>query len=272
MPVHLNAGQQLRVARAALFELVEEIQDISDLPQNDAALVFAIFAVYHRKKHTPDETDSDREDRIATTFKSLVEDHLSQARQSGALPPPPPPPPPSPNPEPPQGVVRSELDDIRRDMAEHFELSLEKQRVALAEENRIREIRARDYSRHPLKKFPTHPPPKKHTKRMNPWPICKKTESKKRNQKKQNQKNALKLFLQSRRPLLVMHSHRPLLAMWFRRVECHFVPSWGSFIQFEYFNKFVQTVKITVIVLFNDVVNFAPKFTLNYLHFAFFAY
>ena len=31
MPVHLNAGQQLRVARAALFELVEEIQDISDL-------------------------------------------------------------------------------------------------------------------------------------------------------------------------------------------------------------------------------------------------
>ena len=60
--------------------------------------------------------------------------------------------------------------------------------------------------------------------------------------------------------------------MWFRRVECHFVPSWGSFIQFEYFNKFVQTVKITVIVLFNDVVNFAPKFALNYLHFAFFAY
>ena len=95
----------------------------------------------------------------------------------------------------------------------------------------------------------------------------KKTES-----KKQNQKNALKLFLQSRRPLLAMHSHRPLLAMWFRRVECHFVPSWGSFIQFEYFNKFVQTVKITVIVLFNDVVNFGPKFALNYLHFAFFAY
>ena len=52
---------------------------------------------------------------------------------------------------------------------------------------------------------------------MNPWPICKKTESKKRNQKKQNQKNALKLFLQSRRPLLAMHSHRPLIAMWFRR-------------------------------------------------------
>ena len=34
----------------------------------------------------------------------------------------------------------------------------------------------------------------------------------------------------------------------------------------------MQTVKITVIVLFNDVVNFAPKFALNYLHFAFFAY
>ena len=33
----------------------------------------------------------------------------------------------------------------------------------------------------------------------------------------------------------------------------------------------MQTVKITVIVLFNDVVNFAPKFALNYLHFAFFA-
>ena len=78
--------------------------------------------------------------------------------------------------------------------------------------------------------------------------------------------------VQSRRPLLAMHPYRPLLAMWFRRVECHFVPSWGSFIQFEYFNKFVQTVKITVIVLFNDVVNFAPKFALNYLHFAFFAY
>ena len=60
--------------------------------------------------------------------------------------------------------------------------------------------------------------------------------------------------------------------MWFRRVECHFVPSWGSFIQFEYFNKFMKTVKITVIVLFNHVVNFGPKFALNYLHFAFFAY
>ena len=58
----------------------------------------------------------------------------------------------------------------------------------------------------------------------------KKTES-----KKQNQKNALKLFLQSRRPLLVMHSYRPLLAMWFRRallamwpVTPHFLEGGGG--------------------------------------------
>ena len=31
-------------------------------------------------------------------------------------------------------------------------------------------------------------------------------------------------------------------------------------------------VIIIIFVLFNDVVNFAPKFALNYLHFAFFAY
>ena len=70
-----------------------------------------------------------------------------------------------------------------------------------------------------------------------------------------------------------MHSHRPLLAMWYNRAILYFSSIvWGSLIQFEYFNKFVQTVKITVIVLFNDVVNFAPKFALNYLHLAFFAY
>ena len=121
------------------------------------------------------------------------------------------------------------------------------------------------------KKFPTHSPPKKYKKNESVAHL-QKNRIKKTESKKQNQKNALKLFLQSRRPLLAMHPYRPLLAMWYNRVECHFVPSWGSFIQFEYFNKFVQTVKITVIVLFNDVVNFAPKFALNYLHFAFFAY
>ena len=79
--------------------------------------------------------------------------------------------------------------------------------------------------------------------------------------------------VQSHCTLLPMPSYRPLLAMWFRRVILYFSSIvWGSLIQFEYFNKFVQTVKITVIVLFNDVVNFAPKFALNYLHFAFFAY
>ena len=46
---------------------------------------------------------------------------------------------------------------------------------------------------------------------MNPWPICKKTESKKGAKIKKN------INVQSRRPLLAMHPYRPLLAMWFRR-------------------------------------------------------
>ena len=78
---------------------------------------------------------------------------------------------------------------------------------------------------------------------MNPWPICKKTESKKRNQKKQNQKNALKLFLQSRRPLLAMHSYRPLLAMWSRRVV--------YYVCF----KSVDTIIVAVLVLSYNATN-----------------
>ena len=146
MPVHLNVGQQLRIAWSALLELVEEIQDIQDLPQNDAALVYAIFAVYHRRKFPPDETDKNRELRIADQFKTLVEDHLGNARLSGALPPPPHTQTPSPVPELPLG--RSDIDDIRREMAERFDLTLEKQRLAMAEDNRLREIRVREELEH----------------------------------------------------------------------------------------------------------------------------
>ena len=48
----------------------------------------------------------------------------------------------SPNPDPAPGRV--ELDDLRRAMAERLELSIEKQRLAMAGEARIREARMRD--------------------------------------------------------------------------------------------------------------------------------
>ena len=94
------------------------------------------------------------------------------------------------------------------------------------------------YNRVHPKKFPTHSPPKKHTKRMNPWPICKNNKN-----NKQNQKNALKLFLQSRRPLLVMHPYRPLLAMWFRRAG-HFSSSLLSSIIF--CNRMFSSFKLII--------------------------
>ena len=66
----------------------------------------------------------------------------------------------------------------------------------------------------------------------------KKTES-----KKQNQKNALKLFLQSRRPLLAMHPYRPLLAMWYLRAG-HFSSSSLSSIIF--CNRMFSSFKLII--------------------------
>ena len=140
MPPIWNQTQQLRVAHAAVLDLVEKIDAIADVDQYDAALVFAIFAIFHRAQLAPDEADPEREKRVTAKFSELIEEHMSLARASGELPPP------SPVPKNPQAVAAfpGDLEELKRSLTDHFAVQLEKQRVAMEEDSRSREKRLRD--------------------------------------------------------------------------------------------------------------------------------
>ena len=137
MPPIWNQTQQLRVAHAAVLDLVEKIDAIADVDQYDAALVFAIF---HRAQLAPDEADPEREKRVTAKFSELIEEHMSLARASGELPPP------SPVPKNPQAVAAfpGDLEELKRSLTDHFAIQLEKQRLAMEEDSRSREKRLRD--------------------------------------------------------------------------------------------------------------------------------
>ena len=126
MPPIWNQTQQLRVAHAAVLDLVEKIDASADVDQYDAALVFAIFAIFHRAQLAPDEADPEREKRVTAKFSELIEEHMSLARASGELPPP------SPVPKNPQAVAAfpGDLEELKRSLTDHFAVQLEKQRVA----------------------------------------------------------------------------------------------------------------------------------------------